>query len=872
VYNFLKFPGGKMRAFVFILAITAIFAPVISAAESSTLWAGSDILSMPREATVVDISLSNKLSTLSQGKTVPILVFFTDKGINTKTEYQNVLTELENKLTPAARERRLKVRGRDNLVDFLDVPIYSPYVDEITSNGLKLRQALNWFNAASFEADADMVAQVAHLPFVRLIREVTSYRANLETPDSPSNPNMLLTTLNYGPSSGQLNQINVIPAHELGFAGQGVIVCMMDVGFKQSHQAFQPAISSGRLLAQYDFINHDTNTDLENGDPPSQADHGTLTWSTLGGEASGHLYGPAYLASFILSKTEDVSSERHIEEDNWAAGAIWADSIGASVISASLGYKVFDAGQGDYTYADLDGNTAIVTQAADLAAHNGIAVCTAMGNDNDGQTFGSLVTPADADSVISCGAVDNTGNIAGFSGWGPTFDGRIKPEVCAQGVETSCADPNNMNGYTTAGGTSLSTPLVGGSAALLFSAHPNWNNMMVREALMMTADRADSAGSVYGWGIMDVSRALYYHPQGDFVFTYQPIGAASVNEPIDLNINITGGGTISSAHAYWRNGSTGSFSDITLSTTNGSDFTGVIPGQTGSLVQYYFKAINSDNVFAYYPVGDSAHPYSVGLGVTQISDSFEDGLLNWFSGGTRNSWGLTTKYARTGTLSMADSPTGNYRDNTDSYLQSSFVIDFSHISSASLSFYWRGVMQSGHDSLFIEATSDNGANWNRLTPGLTGSIFTFTQINADLAAYAGQNAVSLRFHFKSDASGRREGIYIDDVTFSWVTTGVLNGDVITPRVFSLDQNYPNPFNPSTTISFSISRKAQIELSIFDLLGRKVRTLFTGEMDGGSHSLIWDGHNDGGSDVASGVYLYKLSSNGSSEIRRMTLLR
>lgn len=280
------------------------------------------------------------------------------------------------------------------------------------------------------------------------------------------------------------------------------MVCMMDTGYRKNHQAFQLAYSEGRVLAEWDFINNDGETQNQTGDPSGQHDHGTYTWSTLGGAADGNLYGLAYGAYFILAKTEDISSEQPIEEDNWVAGMEWADSIGADVISSSLAYIDW------YTYADMDGNTAVTTIAADIAAERGIVVCNAMAN--AGPESGTLHAPADADSIIACGAVYSTGEIAYFSSRGPTYDGRIKPEVCARGVSTRCADPYGTTGYTYTSGTSLSTPLIGGAAAVILSAHPDWTPMQVREAMMMSSDHSSSPDNDYGWGVPDILATIQY--------------------------------------------------------------------------------------------------------------------------------------------------------------------------------------------------------------------------------------------------------------------------------------------------------------------------------------------------------------------------
>ncbi|MFQ6610118.1 MAG: S8 family serine peptidase, partial [Fidelibacterota bacterium] len=247
-------------------------------------------------------------------------------------------------------------------------------------------------------------------------------------------------------------------------------------------------------------------TQNEPGDPENSHNHGTYTLSTLGGSFEGQLYGPAYNAQFLLAKTEDVSQEVPVEEDWYVAGLEWGESLGADVASSSLGYIDW------YTYEDLDGQSAVTTIAVNIAIENGMVITTAAGNSGSG----GIIAPADAFEVLACGAVDSNGEIAGFSSWGPTADGRIKPDICARGVATFCADIVSPNSYREANGTSLSTPLVGGAAAVILSAHPSWTPLQVREALMMTADNVENPDNQYGWGVIDVMAAInYFNATGD---------------------------------------------------------------------------------------------------------------------------------------------------------------------------------------------------------------------------------------------------------------------------------------------------------------------------------------------------------------------
>ncbi len=434
-----------------------------------------------------------------EGK-VKIWAFFTDKNVFNQEQFDRLASTVV--LTDRAKARRAKMDIEE--ITFGDLPVHQAYMDEITGMGGKLRRISRWLNAASFEVPFEDVDKINDLWFVARVRPIATFVRELEIPGQPSD--IFLTdktanlVLDYGISFGQLNQINVPVVHDKGINGSGVIVAMFDTGYRKDHEAFAQAYTDGRVLAEWDFIFDDGNTQNEPEDNTSQHNHGTYTWSTLGGAFPGKLYGPAYGASFILAKTEDLRSETPIEEDNWAAAVEWADSIGAAVISSSLSYSDW------YTYSDYDGQTAAISITANLATAYGIVVSNSMGNSGPGA--GTLGAPADAFEILSIGAVNSSGTIASFSSRGPTADGRIKPEVCAQGVSTYCASPGGTTSYTYVGGTSLSCPLVAGCAAALISARPSMTPQMVRLALMETASQASSPDNTYGWGIVDLAAAL----------------------------------------------------------------------------------------------------------------------------------------------------------------------------------------------------------------------------------------------------------------------------------------------------------------------------------------------------------------------------
>ena len=433
-----------------------------------------------------------------------VWVYFTDKQIANQTAYAAACAKAEAELTPDARERRAIVAD-GALVDFLDLPVANDYLTAVAATGAHVRHPSRWLNAVSVDATPSQLQAIAALPCVtRLLPVAQGRRSPLPAPGAEkaiAPPPASSTVLSYGPSLAQLDEIQVPSVHNLGFTGAGVLVCMLDTGYFKSHEAFAAILSSGRLVAERDFIQGDGQTENQAGDTPSQHNHGTYTWSALGGQMAGELYGPAYGARFALAKTEDVTDEQPIEEDHWLAASEWADSLGARVISSSLGYLDW------YTYADMDGNTAVTTRAADIAARRNIVVATAAGNEGAAD-WHYIIAPADGDSVLACGAVNSLNEVEDFSSYGPSFDGRVKPEVVARGRDTHCATTSATDAYGDLSGTSLSTPLVGGAAALVIEAHPTWSAWKVRYALIKTADNFSTPDDRRGFGRIRVLNAI----------------------------------------------------------------------------------------------------------------------------------------------------------------------------------------------------------------------------------------------------------------------------------------------------------------------------------------------------------------------------
>ncbi|TAK60523.1 MAG: hypothetical protein EPO24_06620 [Bacteroidetes bacterium] len=452
--------------------------------------------------------LDKAIASLDEKEATLILIYLKDKGTQ-----QLAAISPRSLLSDKAINRRAKVRSTSTLIDEHDLPLEETYVRAIESNVLNIRHRLKWFNAVSAKATKQQIETLRSLPFVREIELVGRWKTDKEleqelpddSPQQEMNLNMV-DSLNYGASYTQLNQISVPAVHNLGIYGQGVIVGSFDNGFRlPNHEVF----ANMNIIATYDFVDHKKSV-VPNNPSSGFGSHGVNTLSTLGGFKEGELIGSAFGADYIIARTENDSSETPVEEDNWAAAIEWADSIGVDVTSTSLGYLTYDAPYTSWTWEDMDGNTTLITRAADRAVELGIVVVNSAGNERSSGTPNTLVAPADGDSVIAVGAVTSSGTYSGFSSYGPSSDGQTKPDIMAMGSGVRVASSTNPVAYGSSNGTSFSCPISAGVAALVLCANPSLTPMQVRDALRLTANNAASPNNNYGWGILNARNAIGY--------------------------------------------------------------------------------------------------------------------------------------------------------------------------------------------------------------------------------------------------------------------------------------------------------------------------------------------------------------------------
>ncbi|MCK9279439.1 MAG: S8 family serine peptidase [Melioribacteraceae bacterium] len=440
------------------------------------------------------------------------MVYFKDKGIDQKNKLSKTseyYKEAEKALSPKAIERRKKVLGEE-YIDYSDIRINDVYLEKIEEKGIKIVHKLKWFNAVSAFLTSEELEELQLLPFVEKIEIIKTLKSEstssypipfIPEGNEKASPNF---TYFYGESLNQ-NILSDVPyVHDMGITGEGVFIGLLDTGFRWKSN---PPLRGRNVFAEYDFVQKDLVTSNESGDVATQDSHGTSVFSLIGGFQNGEMIGPAFNAQFALAKTEFVPTETNIEEDNYAAAMEWLESLGVDLTSSSLGYSTFDKDQRSYSYAEMNGLTTLVARASEIAFNKGVVTLSSAGNERN-NSWGYITSPADALNILAVGSVTGSGAISYFSSYGPTSDGRIKPEIVAQGSNT--LNVTTAGNYTYGSGTSFSCPIAAGVTALLMSAHPYLKNYQVREIMMESASNSDSPNNDIGWGIVSALKAVTY--------------------------------------------------------------------------------------------------------------------------------------------------------------------------------------------------------------------------------------------------------------------------------------------------------------------------------------------------------------------------
>ncbi|MBR4365892.1 MAG: S8 family serine peptidase [Bacteroidaceae bacterium] len=300
----------------------------------------------------------------------------------------------------------------------------------------------------------------------------------------------------YGKGWGQLHMMNLDALHNKGYKGAGMTIAIIDGGFYNAD--IIPMLKNVTVLGYRDFVNPGIDNVFE------QELHGTMVLSCIGTNQPGTFVGTAPEASFWLLRSEDGHSEQLVEEDTWCAAIEFADSVGADVVNTSLGYTEFDNKADNVRYYELDGKTHLISRSASMAANKGMVCCQSAGNSAFYDAWKLIGAPADADNILTVGAVNSKRVNTLFSSIGNSYDGRIKPDVCAQGEDCTVIDRDGT--LTTADGTSFSSPIMCGSVACFWQANPKLTAKQVISLVRALGDNAEHPDNVFGWGIPDYSK------------------------------------------------------------------------------------------------------------------------------------------------------------------------------------------------------------------------------------------------------------------------------------------------------------------------------------------------------------------------------
>lgn len=425
-------------------------------------------------------------------------VYFKDKP-----ESDFYLSNPLQMLSQKALDRRDK---QGIALDEKDVPVYQPYIDTITSSaGIIVMARSKWLNALhirGIQADIEILGSLEFVDHIEFADRSLNTTARIQVQKETVAVNKELeeqVDFSYGTSANQIQMLNGHLLHELNYTGTGITIAVLDAGFPgvNTTQPFERLRNKGLIKGGYNYLSRSD-------DFYTAGTHGTLVLSTMAGYVENKLIGTAPDAEYYLFITEDHTSENPVEESYWVEAAEAADSLGVDIINTSLGYFHYNDTRYNYSYNDMDGQTAFISRGANIAVSRGIFCVVSAGN--TGNTVNPYIgAPADALTVLTVGAVDANENYGNFSSIGPTADNRVKPDVMARGMQATIATADGTIGA--AGGTSFSSPITAGLVACLWQALPDKTTTELREIIKESADRYNSPTNQYGYGIPDFNLA-----------------------------------------------------------------------------------------------------------------------------------------------------------------------------------------------------------------------------------------------------------------------------------------------------------------------------------------------------------------------------
>lgn len=424
------------------------------------------------------------------------LVLFKDKA---NSPYS--IEKPEEFLSKKSVQRRIK---NQISVNEQDLPVNPSYLNELTALGAKVLYPLKWLNGALVQMAPSSKIKILSNSHVKGFYHPFALDSSVvAAPNSIKKGTQSYaketTEIQYGQSNTQIVQIGLDHMHIAGITGKNVLVTLLDDGFMGTPTlpAFKSLMDEKRMVASL-------TTSPDRANVFEKGKHGTNVLSVITGYVDNTLIGGAFKASIALAQTEESEWEKLVEEVNWMRGAEWADSLGTDIIQSSLGYTEFDLALYNHKYNQLNGNTTIVTKAANWASDRGIICVISAGNEGS-SAWKYISAPGDALDILTVGAVSSSSTKIGFSSLGPTSDGRLKPDVCALGSGVRGADADGSYGYYA--GTSFSSPLVTSLVAGLLEQFPNQKANTIKDIVRKSSTLAATPNNNLGYGVPSYEKA-----------------------------------------------------------------------------------------------------------------------------------------------------------------------------------------------------------------------------------------------------------------------------------------------------------------------------------------------------------------------------